>query len=259
MEKTYTALVTGSLGEVGSLMWDSFECTPYDIKEGLDIFDTERLVGNMRGKDVVIHLAAYAHPFMEGVTKEDYWHLNFEGTKQVVECMRKAGVKKILFPSSGAVYGVSRPEGARVVRLPITEENTAPPETLHHYGQTKLACEEWLLEQEDIQALIFRLEAPGLLDQGLGVFEGHLFAHVSRDNLKEFMGRLMEYDGPSDIFNIGDPTTNKFCPNTIAFAKEKYPDIPCDLESPTEPLYSVKKAQKVLGYVGRSVLPDGDN
>jgi len=259
------ALVTGGLGEVGEFVNKVFDCDIYDIQRGDDIWDTKKLISRMKGKDLVVHLAAYAHPFMKAegsteknpifLTDEDYWKLNFDGTKHVVECMRKAGVKKLIFMSSGGVYGFSN--GTPYVKyLPIDEEHPIQgPEKLTAYDQTKIACELFLLKSKDIQACILRLEAPGLLDKRMYVLSaGHLFAHVSENNLKELLRLLWEYKGKSDIFNAGDPTTNRMCPDTVSWAKEKYPNIEIRMKDGTEPLISVDKAKKILGYVGESVL-----
>lgn len=255
MDKNYKVLITGGLGEVGTIVSQvpSFECDVYDMANGDDIWDTEKLVERMRGKDIVFHLAAYAHPFMEGVTDEDYWKLNFEGTKHVVECMKKAKVKKLIFMSSGGMYGFSN--GIPYVKyLPVDEEHPLPPEDqLTTYDKTKIACEEYLLGLKGIKAYLLRLEAPGLLDEEKEVFAEHLFAHVSRDNLINLYEILADYEGKNDVFNAGDAIQNPFCPDTIAFAQERYPDVEIKLESPRDPLYSVKKAQTVLGYKGDRV------
>jgi len=89
-----------------------------------------------------------------------------------------------------------------------------------------------------------------VIETGGQLGPGHFYAHTSSENLRELMIRLAEYDGPNDVFNAGDPTTNKFCSDTIAWAKETHPSAEIKLESPTEPLYSVKKAQMLMGYIG---------
>ena len=247
------ALVTGGSGEVGQFIHDSFECEVYDKKNGEDIWNTDILIGRMKGKDLVVHLAAYPHPFIKGLTHEDYMKLNFEGTKHVVACMKKAGVKKLIFMSSGGVYGFSA-NNPYVEYLPLDEEHPLDKDRLTSYDKSKIACEKYLTNQKTVTAIIFRLEAPGLLDASKGVYDGHLFAHVTRDNIKELITLAGDYGGPSVVLNAGDPTTNKYCPDTIAFAKENYPDAEIRLKSPEEPLISIEKAKKVLGYVGKSAL-----
>jgi nucleoside-diphosphate-sugar epimerase len=248
----HKVLVTGGLGEAGVLVTKvpSFECDVYDIQNGDDIWDKKKLVERMKGKDIVVHLAAYAHPFMEGVTDDDYWKLNFEGTKHVVSCMKEAGVKRIIFMSTGGMYGFS--QGKPFVKyLPVDEKHPLPPEDqLTTYDKTKIACEEFLLGLKGIKAYLLRLEAPGLIDDEKAVYKEHLFAHVTRNNFIDLMEILSEYNGKNDVFNAGDAVQNKFCPNTIAFAQEFYPEAEIKLDSPTAPLYSVKKAQEVLGYKG---------
>lgn len=241
-------------GEVGQIVKEAFECDGYSKSNGDDIWDTKKLIERMKGKDLVVHLAAYAHPYMKHadgteIPDEEYWHMNYEGTKQVVECMEKAGVKKIIFMSSGGVYGFST--GKPFVKyLPIDEQHPINKENLTTYDKTKLACEDYLTNLDGIKAYIFRLEAPGLIDLDKAVFPGHLFAHVMKDNLIELLRLASEYEGKSDVFNAGDAHTNKFCPDTIAFARENYPDAEIKLKSGDEPLISVNKAKEVLGYKG---------
>ena len=255
------ALITGGAGAMGKIIRPAFESDAYDVVDDFfaptedDIWDTARLVERMRGKDVVVHLAAYPRP-IEGVSDVDFMRLNLGGLVHVVGCMRLAGVKKILFSSSGAAYGIEL--GGRPFNLgyyPIDEDYPRSPDKfLTVYGKTKLACEDYLLGQKDIKAYCFRLEGPIALETGAPLDPTHFFAHVSRENFIEFMQKLAEYEGPSDVFNIGDPTTNKYCPDTIAWLKKVHPDAEVRLESSTEPLFSVKKAQRLIGYVGKSVL-----
>jgi len=241
------ALITGGAGFVGGLIADVFDSDIYDIQFGDDIFDTEKLIKRMKGKDLVVHLAAVPSPF-RAVSEEDYWHLNRDGTKQVVKCIKRAGVKKIIFCSSDAVYGFSN-HCIKVKYLPIDEEHPLPPEEdLEVYDRTKIACEKFLLEARGITAVIFRLAHPAWDERGF-LPESHLFAGVTRKNLKKFMRLAVKYKGKSDVFNIGDEKiATQFCPNSIAFAKANYPNAEIRLKSPTKPLYSIKKAIKILGF-----------
>lgn len=252
------ALITGGAGAIGKIIKPAFESDVYDVvnevwaKTEDNLWNAERLTERMRGKDLVVHLASYPRP-IPGVSDIDFMRLNLGGTVHVVGCMRMAGVKKILFSSSGAAYGDKDPYLPRYV--PRDEDYPRPgDEFLSIYGKTKLACEDYLLSQKDIKVYCFRLDGPIALETGAPLDRHHLFAHVSRENFIEFIQRLAEYEGPSDVFNIGDPTTNKHCPDTIAWVTKKYPGIEVRLKSPTEPMYSVKKAQRLIGYEGKSVL-----
>ena len=62
--------------------------------------------------------------------------VNASGTMNVLEAARRAGVKKVAFASSAAVYG--EPE-----RLPVDEEHPTAP--LSPFGAAKLAAERYVL------------------------------------------------------------------------------------------------------------------
>jgi UDP-glucose 4-epimerase len=82
--------------------------------------------------DAVIHFAGLK-AVGESVEKPlMYYENNIGGTLVLLECMKEAGVKKIIFSSSATVYGV--PEV-----LPLTEECRLS--TTNPYGATKLYIE----------------------------------------------------------------------------------------------------------------------
>jgi len=92
---------------------------------------TERMVG----ADAVIHLAA-RKSVPESVARP-LWYAeqNIGGTVTVLHAVRAAGVDRVVFSSSAAVYG-------DVPGEPVTE--AAVPRPVNPYGRTKLAG-EWLL------------------------------------------------------------------------------------------------------------------
>jgi UDP-glucose 4-epimerase len=65
-----------------------------------------------------------------------YYRVNVAGTKSVLDAMRAAGVRKILFSSTAATYGFH-------AEMPLVEQSPQTPET--PYGTTKLAA-EWLIK-----------------------------------------------------------------------------------------------------------------
>lgn len=104
----------------------------YQFIEG-DILDREALVGAVAGADAVIHLAANAdvrfgldHPGRD-------LQQNTIGTFNVLEAMRAGGVRRILFSSTGSVYG--EPDV-----FPTPEDCPFPVQT-SLYGASKLAGE----------------------------------------------------------------------------------------------------------------------
>lgn len=148
-------LVTGATGAVGPLVVNAFHDAGYSIRTlsldpvPADIWpdDVETRIGDvtdaaavhaaMQGVNVVIHLAALLHivdPPPE--FREKYERINVGGTSTVVDAAVKAGVKRIVFFSTIAVYGQSNGR--------VLTENTPPcPDTF--YAQTKLAAEKIVL------------------------------------------------------------------------------------------------------------------
>lgn len=85
--------------------------------------------------DSVIHFAGLK-AVGESVAKPiEYYHNNITGTLILCDCMRKYGVKRIVFSSSATVYGSPK-------YVPIDE--THPLSTTNPYGSTKLFLEQIL-------------------------------------------------------------------------------------------------------------------
>lgn len=95
------------------------------------IFDNERV-------DAVIHFAGLK-AVGESVCKPlEYYHNNITGTLILCDCMRRHGVKSIVFSSSATVYGDP-------AIIPITEE-CPKGEITNPYGRTKGMLEQILTD-----------------------------------------------------------------------------------------------------------------
>jgi UDP-glucose-4-epimerase GalE len=104
-----------------------------------DLGDIAKLESALRGGaiDAVMHFAAFTS-VPESVTEPArYYRNNVTGTLNLLDAMRAAGVGKIVFSSTAAVYGV--PD-----EVPIPE--TAPTRPINPYGFTKLAIERALAD-----------------------------------------------------------------------------------------------------------------
>ena len=103
-----------------------------------DIAETDRLAQVLLENRVeaVMHFAALASVPDSIADPEAYYRVNVLGTKSVLDAMRAAGVRKILFSSTAATYGFHS-------EMPLREESPQLPET--PYGTTKLAA-EWLIK-----------------------------------------------------------------------------------------------------------------
>jgi UDP-glucose-4-epimerase GalE len=167
-------LVTGGAGFIGShvtkqLLDQGHTVIVYDnlsrgFKKLVDpratfilgsISEKEKLSETLNGVEAVIHMAAFII-VPESVEKPDlYWENNVVGTEVLIEAMKVAGTKKIIFSSSATVYG--EPD-----KLPLKEESPVK-KAENPYGQTKIEMEK-LIEKEHenngLNAVILRYFNP---------------------------------------------------------------------------------------------------
>lgn len=115
------------------------------IKEGITDFDFLVQTMDGHGVDRVIHLAAFLQFGCERDPRRAI-EVNVHGTLNVLEASRRMGVKKIVFASSGAVYGPQ-------VGL-INEKSPILP-NLSLYGATKLLGETLLERYHRIYGIPF--------------------------------------------------------------------------------------------------------
>lgn len=124
--------------------------------EAADISDKASLLRALRSASAVIHVAALAHINSGRVTRELYYRINVQGTRNVVEAARALGVRQIVFASSIAVYGTNR-EGV------LRETTVCSPDS--DYGWSKLLAEDVLVtECEGVETVSLRfspLYGPG--------------------------------------------------------------------------------------------------
>jgi UDP-glucose-4-epimerase GalE len=150
-------LVTGGAGYVGShtvklLISKGHEVVVFDnLSNGHrkavvdaelvvgDLLDAEKLAGLMsRGRfDAVMHFAALAYVGDSVTQPAKYYQNNVVGTLSLLDAMRAAGVKRIVFSSTCATYGEPQ-------HVPISEDHPQSP--VNPYGFTKLAIERALAD-----------------------------------------------------------------------------------------------------------------
>lgn len=99
-----------------------------------DLMDGARLAAAMREHkvDAVMHFAAFCFVGESVTEPAKYYQNNVVGTLSLLDAMRDAGVRKIVFSSTCATYGI--PDV-----VPITEAEKQQP--INPYGYTKLAIE----------------------------------------------------------------------------------------------------------------------
>jgi len=101
-----------------------------DIFTRGDIRDKNALIKATSGHDVIYHLAAVHSDNVRPRTL--YYEVNAKGAENIVSAANTAGIKKIIFTSSVAVYPLNS-------GTPDEETATAPFNT---YGQSKYAAEQ---------------------------------------------------------------------------------------------------------------------
>jgi UDP-glucose 4-epimerase len=152
----------------------------FEFIEG-DILNTETLARAMKGVDAVCHFAAKIVVSESVQNPSAYWKNNVDGTASVLSAMHRTGVKRLVFSSTAAVYGM--PEYG--VRL-ITENHPCRP--INPYGMGKLQAERLIAQWVESgfgKAIAFRyFNAAGALPEvGLGEAhdpETHLIPNVLR-------------------------------------------------------------------------------
>ncbi|AZD18298.1 NAD-dependent epimerase/dehydratase family protein [Pseudomonas chlororaphis] len=166
-------LITGGAGFIGSHLTDALLAKGYSVRilddlstgktgnlpldnprveliEG-DVADAALVARAMSGCRAVAHLAAVASVQASVDDPVRTHQSNFIGTLNVCEAMRQAGVKRVLFASSAAVYG-NNGEGESI------DEDT-PKAPLTPYASDKLASEyyfDFYRRQHGLEPAIFR-------------------------------------------------------------------------------------------------------
>jgi UDP-glucose 4-epimerase len=151
-------LVTGGAGYIGSIVAAQLLDAGHDVTvldhlerghaaavpagarlEQIDLLDAEATRAVLaQGFDAVLHFAALAL-VAESVAKPELYHRgNFVGTLNLLDAMRAAGVRRLVFSSTCAVYG----EPAEV---PMPE--TLPADPVNAYGASKLAVDRMITDE----------------------------------------------------------------------------------------------------------------
>ena len=145
-------LITGGAGYIGSHVNKQLHKEGYDtvvldnlqyghedaVKWGefvkCDLADTKKLdsVFNKFDIDGVMHFAAFTSVAESIEFPDKYFKNNYKNTLNLLDSMRNADVRKFIFSSTAAVYGI--PE-----KIPITENHKLNP--INPYGKSKLLVE----------------------------------------------------------------------------------------------------------------------
>jgi UDP-glucose 4-epimerase/UDP-arabinose 4-epimerase len=159
LAKGSAVLVTGGAGYIGShtakaLAEEGFLPVVYDdLSSGAraavrwgpfvhgDVRDVKTLSEaiSTHGVRACIHFAGLIEVGRSVARPDLFWDVNVGGTIALLSALREAGVDRLVFSSSAAVYG----DDGKGSLDPIAED--APKAPASPYGDTKLAC-EWMIE-----------------------------------------------------------------------------------------------------------------
>jgi UDP-glucose 4-epimerase len=149
-------LVTGGAGYIGSVVTEDLLARGHDVvvydslykghRDAVgdpaifvrgDLLDTVALQTTLTGHaiEAVVHMAADSLVGESVVDPAKYYRNNVQAGLSLLEAMRAAGVERLVFSSTAAVYG-------EAAKQPI--EETDPTEPTNPYGETKLAFERAL-------------------------------------------------------------------------------------------------------------------
>jgi len=170
-------LVTGAAGFLGShlanrLAWeghqvrglddlsagDAAALSPDVLFTRGDVNDRPKLWTLLQEVDCVYHLAAKVSVPESVMYPREYNAINVGGTVSLMEAMRDVGVRRVVFISSGAVYGDQQEQ-------PLKE--TAIPDPRSPYAVSKLACEYYVRTIGDLWGIetvslrVFNAYGPG--------------------------------------------------------------------------------------------------
>jgi UDP-glucose 4-epimerase len=162
LERRMRLLITGGAGYIGSVVAAQLAAAGHhvvvvdDLSTGhadavppgvpLERGDVRDRAGPVlaSGIDAVLHFAAKSLVAESVAEPGKYWSNNLGGSLALLDAMRVAGVRRLVFSSTAAVYG-------EPAAIPITE--TAPTLPTSPYGASKLAVDTALAEHARLHGL----------------------------------------------------------------------------------------------------------
>ncbi len=159
-------LVTGSSGRVGRAIYqrmhrehvviglDQAPSSTTDIVA--DVGDLQKIRAALQDVDAVVHTAALHAPHVGSFSAQRFHEVNVQATEQLARAALAAGVRRLVFTSTTALYGAAseRPDQAAWL-----DELSAPlPRTIYH--RTKLDAENSLMalaENSDLAVTVLRM------------------------------------------------------------------------------------------------------
>jgi UDP-glucose-4-epimerase GalE len=214
-------LVTGGAGYIGSHTVHLLEKQGYEVVvidnlsrghrhnvessgfHQISLQDTDALSRILQAGrfDAVIHFAAYIAVGESTKEPELYFDNNVSGSISLLGAMQKAGVSKIVFSSTAAVYGTPK-------EVPIREDQPYAP--LSPYGESKVMVEKilgWLDQFKGVRSVCLRYFNACGAEPGSGLGE----QHEPETHLIPLLFRAVDTGSPVTIFGDDYPTADGTC------------------------------------------------
>jgi nucleoside-diphosphate-sugar epimerase len=130
-----------------------------------DILDHPSLMKALKGCTRAYHVAAFAGVYSD---PSYIYQMNVQGTLNVIEAARQAGVERVVVTSTAGILGPSRSG------LPVNESSPVPDSFFTPYESSKYLMEQEIknVDQSDIEVVIVnptRVYGPGLMSESNGV------------------------------------------------------------------------------------------
>jgi nucleoside-diphosphate-sugar epimerase len=163
MQRTWTVLVTGGAGYVGSVLTPKLLAAGHNVRvldayyfgtqslEAVrgharlreihaDLRDRQALDAALDGCDAVIHLACVSNDPSFELDPSLGRSINYDAFLPLVELSKRRGVRRFIYASSSSVYGIKEEEN-------VTED--LPLKPLTDYSKYKALCEDVLLAERE--------------------------------------------------------------------------------------------------------------
>lgn len=188
--------VIGKIEAISGKKFPVYECDMLDFDGFEKIFKENKI-------DAVIHFAGLK-AVGESVQKPlEYYHNNLTGTINLLNLMKKYGVRRFVFSSSATVYGMHN-------TAPFTED--MPLSTTNPYGTTKLMIEQILTDichaEKDWKVALLRYFNPigahqsGLIGENPNGIPNNLMPYI----MKVAIGKLPQLSVYGDDYPTPDGT-----------------------------------------------------
>ena len=275
--------ITGGTGFVGAWLVESFIWANNKLNLGAHALVLSRRVQTARdecveyitGDGTGFEYPDGAFPFIIHGANDPSFDVNVQTTARVVEFARTHGTNRLLFTSSGAVYGRQPPEMTHLTETYIGEPITS-------YGRAKQESEKLCLQSGSVIARLFAFVGPYLpldANYAVGNFIGNVLrgepVRISGDgtpfrsylyaaDLAIWLWTMLLKGEAGRAYNVGSPAAVSIAKLAETVVRNTRPDTPILIAGapqqdvvPQRYIPSVDRARKELGLSVLVDLADG--